>query len=326
MAKAPKSAPQSKTHNLVLVNHPGGQERRDFDEIAAKIARLAPQIETYIVPEDHDPTRLDDLPDIWSRPAFTVSFRRPSRFRPVRGIYYSGRQINKAEQARRYQSAGVSVPDTLVYEFGRALNPALWGPFVIMKTTRPELSSYGKNVFLLRTERAAVLASRIYPPDHIARASPVLIQRFIDTGEYSMSYRVLLLFGEPLYCMIFRQRQPRAPLTASDDELLASPIASNAREIYVHELVDDAEIMAFARRAAAAMPAIPLQGIDVVREVGTGKLYALENNAGGNTWHFSSKLSTKSRMIVSREERIAQFGAFDLAAATLARRTLTEAR
>ena len=79
-------------------------------------------------------------------------------------------------------------------------------------------------------------------------APPQLIQSFIDTGEVPVSYRVLLLFGEPLYCMIFRQHHPRVSLDASDRELLETRIASNAGEDYVHMLVDDPEVLAFARR------------------------------------------------------------------------------
>jgi hypothetical protein len=40
-----------------------------------------------------------------------------------------------------------------------------------------------------------------------------------------------------------------------------------------------------------AAPFIPLQGCDFIREAGTGKLYALKFNPGGNTWHFSSRMN-----------------------------------
>jgi hypothetical protein len=94
----------------------------------------------------------------------------------------------------------------------------------------------------------------------------------------------------------------------------------------VHSLVNDMEVMAFARRAARAMPAIPLQGMDIVRDARTGKLYALENNSGGNTWHFSSKMFESGKKKITRDMRIAQFGAWDIAARVLAERTLREAR
>jgi predicted ATP-grasp superfamily ATP-dependent carboligase len=195
-----------------------------------------------------------------------------------------------------------------------------------MKPTRHDLMSRGDQVFLMRTERVAELAEKIYPSGHPARDKPVVVQRFIDTGEYPESYRVLTLFGETLYCMRYRQSQRRVSLKGSDRELLQYSIASTAGGNYVHAMIDDAEVLAFARRAAAVMPAIPLQGIDIIRDARTGALYVLENNSGGNTWHFSSKMSAFGRSKLSREARIEQFGAFDIAAKVLAERTLKLAR
>lgn len=316
----------TKTHNLILINHPHGQARADFDEIAMKIAAFAPGIDVHVVPHDADVASCDLPRDVWSRPTFAVSFRWPEKFRPRRGLLYAGRPINKFVQARKYAAARVAIPKTLAYEFGRPLNRDFWGEHVIMKPTRIDMMSQGHFIFLMRTERVAALAQKIFPPNHPARKLPVLIQQFIDTGDYPESFRVLTLFGEPLYCMTFRQHQPRAPLEGTDRDLLSLPVASNAGDDYVHSLVEDAEVMAFARRAAAAMPAIPLQGIDIVRQAGTGRLYALENNSGGNTWHFSSRFSEGSRKILTREQRIGQFGAFDIAAKVLAERTMKEAR
>jgi hypothetical protein len=79
------------------------------------------------------------------------------------------------------------------------------------------------------------------------------------------------------------------------------------------------------------MPAIPLQGVDIIREAATGRLFVLEINAGGNTWHFSSKRMEERRKshpetYLTREERIAQFGAWDVAARVLIERARQQAR
>ena len=161
--------------------------------------------------------------------------------------------------------------------------------------------------------------------DHPARSEPVLIQRFIDTGPYAESFRVLTLFGEPLYCMKYRQRELRPSIQDAGDDLLKIPIASTANRAYDHLMLKDDEVIEFARKAAKAMPAIPLQGIDVIREAATGKLFALECNPGGNTWHFSSEMSAEGRMQLGREERIAQFDAWDVAADVFIKRVLEEA-
>ena len=55
------------------------------------------------------------------------------------------------------------------------------------------------------------------------------------------------------------------------------------------------DVIAFARRMHEAFPSIPLKGCDILREESTGRLYAIEINGGGNVWHFSSALFTRSR-------------------------------
>ena len=119
--------------------------------------------------------------------------------------------------------------------------------------------------------------------------------------------------------------------------LLKAQIATNAesgtRKQY--HFSDDADVLDLARRAYAAMPYIPLQGVDIVRHAASGRLFVLEINAGGNTWHFSSLYMEQRRKSrpreeqspqITREERIAQFGAWDVAARVLIKKTQEEAR
>jgi len=35
-----------------------------------------------------------------------------------------------------------------------------------------------------------------FPPDHLGRQSPMIIQKFLYTGEWPVSYRVITVFGE----------------------------------------------------------------------------------------------------------------------------------
>lgn len=314
---------RGKTCNLILINRPPAQDRHDFEEIAEEILRIAPEIDTHVV--DFRDTAETLPPEVWTRPTLIVAFTGLGNFRPRRGLVYACRPINKLTQLAKFAAAGISVPLSAAYKFGRPLDPAFWGEHVILKSTALGTMSSGRSVFLVRTERIAAMAERLFPPEHPARRAPLLVQRFIDTGAHPMSYRVLVLFGQPLLSIAYRLRGPRPPLTASDEELLNSPVASNTASLYSHELVDVPDVLDFASRAWGAMPAIPLQGMDVIREEKTGRLYVLENNGGGNTWHFSSKISEDGRKEISRERRIAQFGAWRLAARALAERTLREA-
>jgi hypothetical protein len=311
--------------NLILVHHPGGQERRDFEEIAAKIAQIEPSIAVFIAQED---VRLEasGLPEeMWERPTLMISFQFPRVFRPKRGRIYAGRPLNKVVQIQRFLAAGVPTPRTATLPFKAPPPPEIWGRWLIVKPARTGLKSGGRHTFLLPAARVNDLAARLFPAGHPARTGPILAQRFVDTGEYPANFRVLCLLGEPLLCMEYRLKTPRPPLDAPELELLQAIIASNADGSYSHALVAPPEVLEFARRAAGAMPRIPLHGIDIIREAGTGKLFALESNPGGNTWHFSSAMSAEGRKEISREQRIAQFGAWDIAARVLAGRTMEEA-
>lgn len=177
----------------------------------------------------------------------------------------------------------------------------------------------------MRTERVADLAEVVFPSGHLSRRSPVLVQQFVDTGEWPSYYRVLTLFGEPLYCRKAFTHRQRPPLDAPDETLLSAQIATNAARRQ-HHAASDPDVLELARRAYDAMPAIPLQGVDIIREATTGQLFVLEINAGGNTWHFSSSYIEQIPDASSREEKITQFGAWDVAARILTKKTLEDAR
>ena len=62
----------------------------------------------------------------------------------------------------------------------------------------------------------------------------------------------------------------------------------------IFSLVDEPELNELARRAHRAFPTIPVLGIDMVRDIETGRLYVIEVNAGGFTWHVSSAVAARS--------------------------------
>jgi hypothetical protein len=317
--------PSGKSRTLILVNHPGRQKREDFEEIKAKIEALTPDIDVQIAVPDGSHSGLDE--QAWERPCLIVSFGTPLGFRPKRGLIYSCRPIPKFEQAKKLNRAGIPVPLTAQFEFGKPLNRRLWGPLVVLKPTAPGSMSQG-SVFLMRTERVSALAEAVFPAGHPARGWPVMVQQFVDTGELPSYYRVLTLFGEPLYCRKGFTAEPRPSLDAADEVLLEARIATNARFGDRHA-ADDPDVLALARQTYSAMPAIPLQGVDIIREQATGRLFVLEINPGGNTWHFSSQHTQQFQQYAGAtppSERIAQFGAWDVAARVLISKTIEKAR
>jgi glutathione synthase/RimK-type ligase-like ATP-grasp enzyme len=144
-------------------------------------------------------------------------------------------------------------------------------------------------------------------------SSAIIVQQFIYTGDYPISYRVNTLFGKALYSVKFTGSRDRPELSGPSD--IQSSIVASHRGSQV-TLNDDEEIIRFGEAAHSAFPAIPLLGFDIVRENPTGKLYVLEANAIGYVWNFNS--ATAARYGFSPEE---QFDGMRKAAYILAETT-----
>jgi hypothetical protein len=125
----------------------------------------------------------------------------------------------------------------------------------------------------------------------------------------------------------------RPQLTASDDEIENAIIETKHPDLKksfgmhdMRKLSTEPEILEFAMRVSGAFPTVPLQGIDVLKEDKTGRLFALEINGGGNVWHFSSRRAALGRAAgITREDRIAQLGAWEAAARSLVEATMRHA-
>ncbi|MEJ0012474.1 MAG: hypothetical protein WDM94_07545 [Bauldia sp.] len=323
---ASRPAATRATRNLILAFRPGFQAPADLEAIARHVREMDPTIATYIVPTTSRNSVTRKMAA--TRPTLVVSNAVMPAFTPLRGHVYQGIVIPKIEEVRRLEAAGLPVPRTALLTPDLKLDPADWGEFVILKPTDRKTSSRGAGIALMRTARVAYRAPEEYPAGHPGRVAPMLVQQFIDTGENITVCRVLTFFGEPLYAMVDRAADRRAPLTAPDAEIEATVIASQAAVRHESYFVQEERILALARAAAAVVPEAPLKGIDIVREAASGKLYVLELNMGGNTWHFSSGQQARERALNGREfemRRHAQFDAFRTAARVLVARTRAEA-
>ena len=306
-----------KTLNLVFVHQPGKHSHDDIQAISSRILAIAPEIKIFGVLPTHGP---DSIPDEdWQRPTLTVSFGRVRDFIPRRGPVYENRFVPKLEQFRRLRAAGVDTPHTAPYRQGMELDPGQWGAFVIMKPSDRELTSTGTHLQVFRTRS---LSGRILPEDHASRKAPMLLQQWIDSGENMTCYRCLTLFGAVLYGSVSRSTDPRPDLE-SPDEMIEAMRAESDRGNNL--ACNDPDLMAFAARMAEAFPRHPILGCDIIREAGTGRFYAIEVNAGGNVWHFSSQRTAPWRTHDNNEKLKRYFSSFDVAAEVLARKTRTEA-
>ena len=313
--------------NLILVANKRNLDPADFHEIAARVSAENSRIDTFVVTVEQPASTIPDKQ--WRNPALVISFGDTGAFQPPRGLLLQNRSVHKYQQYVQFSLAGVATPHTANFSPQIEYSEEEFGEFTILKPI--DLGKMGKGglLRLQRTRRLSAFDPTTYPQDHPLRTSRLLLQSFIDTGNYAVSWRVLTLLGEPLYCFRSASGVERPPLDAPD-ELIEKAVVEpkhpegKAKVGYenLRAFVTDAEIMALAREAARAFPRMPLLGCDIIREAGTGALHVLEVNPGGNTWHFSSPLFQAQRTkLGGKASFTSQLDAFSVAARVLARRT-----
>src|SRR5690606_17300883 len=121
-------------------------------------------------------------------------------------------------------------------------------------------------------------------------ATDYLVQRFVDTGPYPTEFRALTVFGEPVYCnrVMSQERRPDLnPNLPMDGRIASNSGPRRSTPCY------EEDVLELARRTFRAFPDVPVQGMDIIRDVHTGELYVLEVNPGGATWHLSSPLGKR---------------------------------
>jgi hypothetical protein len=310
--------PTGPTRSLILVYEARFMDPADFDEIARRIAERAPDIWARAV--DNYTLHRTLARRMGELPCLTVCPFPLRNFRPARGRIYQGIRLGKIAEAEMLSAAGVAVPPWTIVDAATRLDPDEWGPLVVVKR---EFGSQGTAVRLVRTDRLAEhLAERAR--NWRPRPGRLIAQRHIDPGERPTTYRVMSLFAEPLYARSETRNRPEtlpAPDSVPDGGL---EIGVNRDPDNSWALDSSADLLDFARRAHRALPEVPVVGLDIIRERGTGALFALEANSRGYVWHLSSEIG---RTYQARHgiDYYAQFGALDRAAEVLIERTRAEA-
>jgi hypothetical protein len=310
--------------NLVLVHRPGSQDVEDFHRIGALVRERAPDIEAFIARADSScPVTTRKAA---RRPSLVFSPTPLARFRPRRGKVYAGKQISKLDQMRRLQAAGVMTPDAVSFDDKAAFDPSDWGELTVLK---PNLGKSGEDVFVYRTHEMQFAGQELWPANDPRRRSDMLAQKFIDTGTHPAKYRMLVLFGRPLYCEEQVSRAPSPPIEPKGSGPIEGFVTSGASTAATAgtrrtRVCYDADVLALAPRTAAAFPEVPVLALDILREAATGRLYVLETNPTGYTWHLSSRLGKIAQQRLGID-RYAQFDALSVAADALIERTRAEA-
>lgn len=305
--------------NLILI-HRGPEYENDFYEIANKVFALDDDITIYIA---HAGSR-DQLPyQAWSNPTLVVALNHTFSLTIKRGTILRNRPISKLLQAKALQEADIPTPPVLPVQFGMRLDPNLFGEFVMIKPMNLRLTSSGKGIQVFRRERFEQLKITDFPADHLIHKDRegYLVQKFVNTGRHASTFRVSTFLGRVMYAMKYHSREASPDLSEADSVIENGNFTQKGDR---ENLLDSSpEPIALARRVAEAFNDIPLLAIDIIMEEGSNRMYVLEINAGGNTWHFSSKMWAQRR--ASNPELIAdmklQYSAFDSAAQALVEKT-----
>ncbi len=303
------------TINLNLVVWDSDPETAaDLGRIAAQIARIDGGVRAFVVPH-HKYDQLALIPQ-WFRPTLSLSLYCVPGRKLLPGKFVTGYFLPKHQEYRRLEAAAVPVPAWTVIEPETRLDPAMWGPYVVEK---PAFGVRGANVRIRKTGRVAYADPHSYPVGHYGREGPMLAQKFVYTGPWPTSFRVITLFGEVLLCYRQTSTAHGYPLQGRwrFRDTGGINIVSNTKDMKA-ELADDADIIALAERGhRAAFPECPVLGLDIVRDAETGDLFVLESHPQGS-WLFSGatgrKIQTDNRLDFK-----AQFDALAKAAGILAR-------
>lgn len=296
--------------HLVLIPENGMTGLADFHHIAGLIRQRCGDVLPHVIKARHAPLLQARF---WNLPTLYVGFYEARRFTPWRGLCLRGQRLSKSEELARMRAAGTPVPEYMTYDHALDLDPGYWGECVVVK---PDPGREGNGVLLVPTRS---LHRSVAGMD---AEGGLLVQRYVATGVHPCYQRVLTLFGEPLYCRrtvnrgVDMAEDGWPPRTAPADDRPGHDIVANAAH-GTHSLCADDELLAFARdNARRAFPEIPLLGQDIVRDMHDGRLYCLEVNAYGSTWHFSSPSGRRVQQ-ASGIDYAGQFGAFAKAADVL---------
>ena len=312
--------PEPRFH-VLIVGRPQQLDLADFEAIAGHIRAKTAEVEPFVIPDSMHPPDQDLIARAVSKPFLLFSPMPLDYFRPAGGKQYVGRAVSKIEEMETLKRLGLPVPKWTIIKPGTKLDPRTWGDLVVLK---PLNGSFSEGVELRMTRDVAFRLPHSYPANHPGRKSPMLAQVFVDPGPEAARIRVLTLFGEPLYAEEIKIPATERPEILTAEVLKDIPIVTTQSKIRHRAFVSDADVLDMARHMSRILPDVPLKACDIIREWKTGRLFVLEVNPGGNTWHFSSKVGR--RELVNGQKRHEQFDAFALAADLLIARTLKEAR
>ncbi len=291
------------TRGLALVSGNSGLVERDLEPLASWLRLRAPGFAAGAARTQTLRKLIRYLP--WLAPRRVMDMHpAPEKIRDFAELI-CGRGIPKSEEMAGLERAGAAVPRWKVLQPGEKVTEAEFGRYVVVK---PDKGLRGACVRVQKT--AGVKGDPIYVEFSKAHSAP-LVQEFIYTGPQPVSYRVGVLFGKAIYRWRVEGRKVEGRELPPDGDFRARSGTSVVSTGTGCEFSDpyDHEVIAFAERAAAAFPEIPVMGVDVARRLPDGKLFVLELNASGYCFHLTTELGRKMQA-TTYLELAEQYGGF----------------
>lgn len=291
-------------YNLIILHMPGLQSRSDFETVQTNMAVRAPDIEVHILSAGTE-VPANFWQEAAQRPSLIFS-PQAIRIPPlrVRGARLVCNALNKLEEIEVLKRAGAPVPETVLIQPDTQLDEAHWGPFTVVK---PINGKQGRGIRLMRTKDVRWTDTFALPGDDARHGKQLLAQRYVNTGPFFVSYRVMTVLGRPIYSATSTAVEKQADPRTSD--ALEMDVAANGVERRV-TMNYEADIIDLAKAIHSKLPELPSMGIDIIREHDTGRLFALEFNSKGGFWHISSNFGLRQQRTHGLDYK-SQFKALD---------------
>lgn len=273
------------TYNLILYHVPERQCVSDFMTIRNIMVGRAPDIRVDIL-STASTVPADFWPMAAARPSLIFSFADLRLNAPVRGARLISHSLTRLEETELMTAAGFAVPETRLITPETRLDEVEWGPFTVIK---PNRGMRGRGIRLVRTRDIRWTDTTALPKDNPHHGQQLLAQRFVDTGPFVTCYRVMTVLGRPIYCVASTAVEKRPELDIAGTDMIDIAVAANGMTRKM-ALSNESEIIDVATSLHAKLPHLPVMGVDIIREHGTGRLFTLEFNSHGLVWHLSSKL------------------------------------
>ena len=270
--------------NILLVLHDDENQHLILPEVVKEFSKLGIRSRTVWDIEPKLKHRLWTL----GRPTKVVSLVLLRRFMPDWAEIWQQIKYDKIQESSMFEQAGIPTPKFKPLYMDAEPDLSEFGEYVVVKPARGGCGAFVRVMRRNKVYWRPVAVNRVKSGINNA----LIVQEYIHTGPWPVSYRVGTIFGEPIYALHIKADRMREPF---NDNVGLSPkffegktvVASSKGCTMDGDVPED--VMEFARRIHWIFPTIPLLGIDIVREHHTGKLYALEVNSGGWTFHLANE-------------------------------------